>query len=149
MGVFFFVLALLAPFLTIDVPWAGEVWLFQSIQELSRSFGPVPTLNGAPFTGPGRRGLPPLLTQPPPPMTKSQLSRLASLVSKHGVNLALEAAYENRVVGNGSSTIAFENGLHHRTASALVDAGVILPNTFTRAYCFGAGSWWSVGKNTI
>ncbi|HNY64391.1 MAG TPA: hypothetical protein PKM41_03065 [Deltaproteobacteria bacterium] len=52
MGVFFFVLALLAPFLTIDVPWAGEVWLFQSIQELSRSFGPVPTLNGAPFTGP-------------------------------------------------------------------------------------------------
>jgi hypothetical protein len=52
LGVFFSTLALLAPFLSINVPWGAEVWFFQSIQELSRSFHLSPTLNGMPFIGP-------------------------------------------------------------------------------------------------
>jgi hypothetical protein len=52
LGVFFATLALLAPFLSIDIPWGAEVWFFQSIQELSHGFHLSPTLNGMPFTGP-------------------------------------------------------------------------------------------------
>lgn len=52
LGVFFSCLALLAPFLSIEIPWGSEVWLFQSIQELEKSFHLAPSLNGIPFSGP-------------------------------------------------------------------------------------------------
>ncbi|HQO81921.1 MAG TPA: hypothetical protein PKW48_12755, partial [Deltaproteobacteria bacterium] len=52
LGVFFSCLALLVPFLAVDVPLAREAWLFQTIGELHREFRLVPTLNGVPLDGP-------------------------------------------------------------------------------------------------
>lgn len=52
LGVFFSCLALLVPFLALDVPLAGEAWVIQSISELHRNFRLVPTLNGIPLHGP-------------------------------------------------------------------------------------------------
>lgn len=52
LGVFFSCFALLAPFLSIEIPWGSEIWLFQSIIELQKSFHLAPSLNGIPFTGP-------------------------------------------------------------------------------------------------
>lgn len=52
LGVFFSCLALLIPFLAIDVPLAGEAWLLQSINELHHEFRLVPTLGGVPLSGP-------------------------------------------------------------------------------------------------
>ncbi len=52
LGVFFSCLALLVPFLALDVPLAGEVWVLQAIGELHRDFRLVPTLNGVSLYGP-------------------------------------------------------------------------------------------------
>jgi len=52
LGVFFSCLALLVPFITIEIPWGNEVWFFQSIAELQKSFHLAPTLNGMNFAGP-------------------------------------------------------------------------------------------------
>ena len=52
LGVFVSCLALLVPFLALDVPLAGEAWILQTIGELHRNPGLVPTLNGVPLAGP-------------------------------------------------------------------------------------------------
>lgn len=52
LGVFFSCLALLIPFLALDVPLTGEVWILESITELHRNFRLVPTLNGVSLSGP-------------------------------------------------------------------------------------------------
>ncbi len=52
LGVFFACIGILAPYLSIDIPWGSEVWLIQAVSELNGHFRLAPTLNGFPFTGP-------------------------------------------------------------------------------------------------
>jgi len=54
-------------------------------------------------------------------------NKVAALIARVGVDNCLAAAeyYRN---GEGSSTVAFYLSLHHRTASAAMDAGLLLPS---------------------
>ncbi|MRR39290.1 hypothetical protein EG829_32530, partial [bacterium] len=52
LGVFFACMGILAPYLSIDIPWGSEVWLLQAVSELNGHFSLAPKLNGFPFTGP-------------------------------------------------------------------------------------------------
>jgi len=52
LAVFFSCLAMLAPFLSIDIPWGSEVWVYQAVRELNRGFHLAPLLNGYTFNGP-------------------------------------------------------------------------------------------------
>lgn len=52
LGVLVSCLALLVPFLALEVPLQGEAWMLQAIGELHRNPGLIPTLNGVPLDGP-------------------------------------------------------------------------------------------------
>ena len=53
--------------------------------------------------------------------------KVAALIARVGVTKCLAAAEYYRD-GNGSSTVAFCLSLHPRTASAAMDAGLLLPS---------------------
>jgi hypothetical protein len=148
LGVFFACTGILAPYLSIDIPWGSEVWLVQAVSELNGHFTLAPTLNGFPFTGPNPMVSVLLSLMPfPELMTLRMVSMAMGCLSALGVFMFCSSIWDNRTGVIASlftmTSWGFIAGFGNINPTAIPAGLVILAFLlFSQIYLKEQNPWW-------